>query len=77
MSPEADGLLLLMRLEADAHRRRNELEDLREIRLRARVAGRVDQMTSWQSTPEEEDDLQQLEALRRFAPTPWWKAADE
>jgi hypothetical protein len=62
----------LMGLELDALRRQVELEELRKVRLDARVAGRTGQVVFWVASDDEVDDEEALEALRVFRPTNWW-----
>ena len=65
--------LMLVKLETDALRRQLELEELRKIRLEARVAGRTDQVVTWCESDDEIDDNETLDAYRVFRPTASWK----
>jgi hypothetical protein len=69
---EHDEFMMLMKLEVDALRRQVELEELRTIRLEARVAGRTDECFYWVASEDEVDDEAALDALRVFRPTAWW-----
>jgi hypothetical protein len=71
-----DDPLLLARLELDALRRLVELEQLKRVRLAARIAGRTGERVYWVESDDEVADEATREALVAFAPTAWWDDAE-
>lgn len=72
MSDDEPDMTLVL-AEVDALRRLVELEELRRIRLEARVSGRTGEVVFWCESGDEEDDEATRLALRAFPPSAWWR----